>query len=279
MPLCAPPLVMVTSKRPARPLPTRRRRPPRTRRAGTAFILPTPRGGISPTPCSTAGSNGAFMRYTRFCTKSGTGLPLVQEDRIQNHSSMLGIFVCRYACTADIADLEQAHRPAELVLRFQREDGGFYKGDTDYTSVIYPAKSIMELVRAQLARRRRPHSARRPGAVARAGRAAYGGAAPRHGAPCRADGNFSNGGGYRVLLRRRANSCSAAQLSEFALMLAEDSPDRERYTEAARRILESTPPTSRRLSRIAGWRAARCAFGRRNTMWRWAARLRRPVPK
>lgn len=84
--------------------------------------------------------------------QSGTGLPLVQEDRIQNHSSMLGIFVCRYACTADIADLEQAHRLAELVLRFQREDGGFYKGDTDYTSVIYPAKSIMELVRAQLAR-------------------------------------------------------------------------------------------------------------------------------
>ena len=83
--------------------------------------------------------------------QSGTGLPLVQEDRIQNHSSMLGIFVCRYACTADIADLEQAHRLAELVLRFQREDGGFYKGDTDYTSVIY-CKSIMELVRAQLAR-------------------------------------------------------------------------------------------------------------------------------
>mgnify|MGYP005759531791 CR=1 FL=1 len=27
----------------------------------------------------------------------------------------------------------------------QGEDGGYYSGSTDYTSVIYPAKSIMEL--------------------------------------------------------------------------------------------------------------------------------------
>ena len=72
-----------TSKRPARPLPTRRRRPPRTRRAGTAFILPTPRGGIFPTPCSTAGSNGAFMRYTRFCTKAGPGFLLYRRTEFR----------------------------------------------------------------------------------------------------------------------------------------------------------------------------------------------------
>lgn len=171
--------------------------------------------------------------------QSGTGLPLVQKDRIQNHSSMLGIFVCRYACTADIADLEQAHRLAELVLRFQREDGGFYKGDTDYTSVIYPAKSIMELVRAQLAR---AEDARIPPED----RALWRGRAERHMAALyRAmehlaglDGNFQTEGATASCYEDGANSCSAAQLSEFALMLAEDSPDRERYTEAARRILE-----------------------------------------
>ena len=171
--------------------------------------------------------------------QSGTGLPLVQEDRIQNHSSMLGIFVCRYACTADIADLEQAHRLAELVLRFQREDGGFYKGDTDYTSVIYPAKSIMELVRAQLAR---AEDARIPPED----RALWRGRAERHMAALHRamehlvglDGNFQTEGATASCYEDGANSCSAAQLSEFALMLAEDSPDRERYTEAARRILE-----------------------------------------
>ena len=171
--------------------------------------------------------------------QSGTGLPLVQEDRIQNHSSMLGIFVCRYACTADIADLEQAHRLAELVLRFQREDGGFYKGDTDYTSVIYPAKSIMELVRAQLAR---AEDARIPPED----RALWRGRAERHMAALHRamehlvglDGNFQTEGATASCYEDGANSCSAAQLSEFALMLAEDSPDRQRYTEAARRILE-----------------------------------------
>lgn len=152
---------------------------------------------------------------------------------------MLGIFVCRYACTADIADLEQAHRLAELVLRFQREDGGFYKGDTDYTSVIYPAKSIMELVRAQLAR---AEDARIPPED----RALWRGRAERHMAALHRamehlvglDGNFQTEGATASCYEDGANSCSAAQLSEFALMLAEDSPDRERYTEAARRILE-----------------------------------------
>lgn len=52
------------------------------------------------------------------------------------------------------------------------------------------------------------------------------------------DGNFQTEGATASCYEDGANSCSAAQLSEFALMLAEDSPDRERYTEAARRILE-----------------------------------------
>ena len=121
--------------------------------------------------------------------------------------------------------LEQAHRPAELVLRFQREDGGFYKGDTDYTSVIYPAKSIMELVRAQLAR---AEDARIPPED----RALWRGRAERHMAALHRamehlvglDGNFQTEGATASCYEDGANSCSAAQLSEFALMLAEDSP-------------------------------------------------------
>ena len=82
------------------------------------------------------------------------------------------------------------------------------------------------------------------------------------------DGNFQTEGATASCYEDGANSCSAAQLSEFALMLAEDSPDRERYTEAARRILEKhasheqalVPDCGRHAALLGG--AIRCGDGR-----------------
>ena len=168
-----------------------------------------------------------------------TGLPLVQKDRLQNHSSMLGVFVCRYHCTANAADLEQAYRLAQLVLSFQGADGGFYKGNTDYTCVIYPAKSVMELVRAEQSRAADSRLARRE-------RALWLARSRRHMAALHRamehlaglEGNFQTEGATPSCYEDGANSCAAAQLSEFALLLPQGSPARARFTEAARRILE-----------------------------------------
>ncbi|MEG0485700.1 MAG: hypothetical protein RR576_09670 [Oscillospiraceae bacterium] len=171
--------------------------------------------------------------------QNGTTIPLIQKDRIQNHSSMLGVFVNRYECTGASADLEQAERLAELVLSFQREDGGFYKGNTDYTSVIYPAKSIMELVHAEKSRANNksvpPNERQRCAACVDRHMEALG-RAMEHLAVL--EGNFQTEGATASCYEDGANSCSATQLSEFALLFPKGSPERSRYTEAARHVLE-----------------------------------------
>lgn len=165
--------------------------------------------------------------------------PLVQADRIQNHSSMVGVLVKRYEASQDSRDLKQAEILADLVLTFQGADGGFYKGGTDYTSVIYPAKSILELIHALHAHALLPKlpPAERARCLSSADR--YLAAVTRamdH--LVQLDGNFQTEGATVSCYEDGANSCSAAQLSEFALWFPEDSPQRDRYTRAARRILD-----------------------------------------
>lgn len=74
-----------------------------------------------------------------------TGIPTSWQDRIQNHSTTLGISVDQYESSGNMEDLERAEGLADYLMTKQGEDGGYYSGSTDYTSVIYPAKSIMEL--------------------------------------------------------------------------------------------------------------------------------------
>ena len=74
-------------------------------------------------------------------------VPLQMPDRIQNTSTLLGIFVARYRATGHLPDLEKAARLADWMIAYsQGADGAFRRGKTHYTSVIYPAKSIMELM-------------------------------------------------------------------------------------------------------------------------------------
>lgn len=80
-----------------------------------------------------------------------TNAPIKQINRIQNHATMIGILTDRYAATGDITALNRASDIADwLVSESQAEDGSYrssYSGDgTHYTSVIYIAKSIMELM-------------------------------------------------------------------------------------------------------------------------------------
>ncbi len=71
--------------------------------------------------------------------------------RIQDSATWAGILADRYAVTHDEKDLEHAAALCDfLILKHQGDDGGFYvtthKKPVHYTSVIYLAKSVMEVM-------------------------------------------------------------------------------------------------------------------------------------
>lgn len=68
--------------------------------------------------------------------------------RIQDAATMAGILSDRYQVTGDIRDMENAAGLVEFLLTCQKEDGAYYnlQHNVHYTSVIYIAKSIMEVM-------------------------------------------------------------------------------------------------------------------------------------
>ena len=72
-------------------------------------------------------------------------------SRIQNTAHLAGVCTAKYRCTRDPSDLEAAARLADTVLTYQRASGALFgnagKGVhfVHYTSVCYPAKSILEV--------------------------------------------------------------------------------------------------------------------------------------
>ena len=161
-----------------------------------------------------------------------TGLPTSWQNRIQNHSTTLGIFVDQYQSSGNTESLKKAEDLADYLMTKQKADGGYYNGNTDYTSVIYPAKSIMELVHVEkelmkdktLSQRDRDYYQERydlhMDSLTKAMDKLV-----------RVDGNFDTEG--QATFEDGANSCSITQLSEFALMFPEGSSQRQKYTEAA----------------------------------------------
>lgn len=75
-----------------------------------------------------------------------TFLPTSWHDRIQNHSMMASLFVLRYKASRDKQDLYAASALADFLLSKQTPDGAYRNGKVHYTSVIYIAKSIMEVM-------------------------------------------------------------------------------------------------------------------------------------
>ena len=165
-----------------------------------------------------------------------TDLPTSWQSRIQNHSGMLGVFVDKYQSSGNMSDLESAVHLADFLLTTQGESGGYYNGSTDYTSVIYPAKSIMELIYVE-------KDLMNDESLSEEDRATWAERYERHFASVtRAmdnlvslDGHFETEG--QQTFEDGANSCSATQLSEFALMFPEGSAEREKYTNAALKIM------------------------------------------
>jgi hypothetical protein len=142
---------------------------------------------------------------------------------------MLSVLVDRYQATGDARVLEQANEFAEYLFSRQHPDGyyGGY-GMHPYTSVLYVAKAIMELMAAEkpLAEGSpvwRERYDRHYDSVRRAMDDLV-----RRGSDVKTEGEgtFEDG----------AVSCTATQLAMFAL-LEQDPAERLRYQEAAERFL------------------------------------------
>ncbi|MWV44476.1 hypothetical protein GRF59_12650 [Paenibacillus sp. HJL G12] len=156
--------------------------------------------------------------------------PLLVKHRIQNVSSMVGVLVDRYEATGDESALQRASDLADwLIAHAQAPDGSYRAGRTHYTSVIYPAKSIMELIQAEMAladrdfawrerRERHMDSVRRAMDELVA-----------------ADGDIDTEG--ELTYEDGMISCSALQLGLFALMQP-DGRLRDTYREAALKLLK-----------------------------------------
>ena len=147
-----------------------------------------------------------------------TGRPYKYDFRIQNVSSTIGMLADRFAAFGRGEDLDLAARMADYLMSCQRSDGAYMNGNTDYTSVIYPAKSLLELADAERAAGRRKaaklheESARR--AISRL---------------ADIDGDFQTEGQHTY--EDGMVSCSALQLGEMALR-SKRHTERERYARA-----------------------------------------------
>jgi hypothetical protein len=156
------------------------------------------------------------------------GIPTLLPDRIQNTCSMISLLTDYYEATRSLADLESAAKLADWIITRQDADGS-YRGQNDghYTCVIYAAKSMIELalVEKELAdsiwqQRYERHMTSARAAIDNLER--LGDNIGTEGEHTFEDGMIS---------------CSALQLGLFAL-LQSDPTERERYTQAAKNLLE-----------------------------------------
>ncbi len=74
--------------------------------------------------------------------------PHTHKSRIQNASAMVSILVDRYELFHEEKDLQHAINLTGYLLRAQTPDGAFRSGKTHYTSVLYIAKALIELLNA-----------------------------------------------------------------------------------------------------------------------------------
>lgn len=152
------------------------------------------------------------------------GSPRNYAWRIQNTASTVGILVDRFEAYGDTADLRRAEQLADWMIGFsQKESGAFMNGNTVYSSVIYPAKSLLELADAEAAAGRSEAEARYTGSARRAVDQLVA-----------SQGDFNTEG--EITYEDGMVSCSALQMGAMALHTT-DPTAREHYTAAMLDIL------------------------------------------
>lgn len=158
-------------------------------------------------------------------------VPLYHASRIQNTSGTIGLLVDKYEAYGDVEDLKKASRLADWLMNtWQRKDGAYVNHNTVYTSVIYVAKSMLELTLAE----------RELGKT----ESMWKEAADRHYASAKraidqlvaSQGDFETEG--ELTFEDGMISCSALQIGMLALM-QQDEKERKHYTDAMLQILNS----------------------------------------
>lgn len=157
--------------------------------------------------------------------------PRYYASRIQNTSTTIGMLVDKYEAGGDLYDLDRAARLADwMIANWQREDGAYVNRHIIYTSVIYVAKSVLELYEVERELGRKD--------TLWAGRAArhYDSARRAVDQLVGAQGNFETEG--ELTFEDGMISCSALQIGYLAL-LQTDSKLRGHYTRVMLDILSS----------------------------------------
>lgn len=175
--------------------------------------------------------NDKFERVFDLLHDTMKMVPKYYKTRIQNTSGTIGILVDRYEAKGNIKDLEDACRLADwLIGASQRKDGAYCNNRTVYTSVIYVAKSILELALVE------KELGRTDPEWQKAYERHYESAKRAIDQLVASQGNFQTEG--ELTFEDGMISCSALQIGMFAL-LQEDPRERQRYTDAMMKILNS----------------------------------------
>ncbi|MEG2573934.1 MAG: hypothetical protein RSA44_04645, partial [Bacteroides sp.] len=94
-----------------------------------------------------------FNRTLPFFIDTITWIPKANAapDRVQNFSALTGMLVDLWEATGNISYLEKASKVGDYICseKVQTSDGAYRSKGIHYTAVIYPAKSMLELVVAE----------------------------------------------------------------------------------------------------------------------------------
>lgn len=157
--------------------------------------------------------------------------PKYYGSRIQNTAGTIGMLVDRYEAKGNIKDLQDACRLADWMIKTsQREDGAYCNHNTIYTSVIYIAKSVLELALAE------QELGRQDAGWQKAYERHYASAKKAIDQLVASQGDFQTEG--ELTFEDGMISCSALQVGMFAL-LQEDQAVKQHYTDAMMKILNS----------------------------------------
>lgn len=158
--------------------------------------------------------------------------PLYYKGRIQNTSTTIGILVEKYYAEKQIKDLLHASKLADWLMNTsqRQKDGAYVNHQNVYTSVIYIAKSILELSIAE------QEVAEENTFWQNAAKRHYNSAKLAIDQLVAQQGNFETEG--EKAFEDGMMSCSALQIGMLALM-QKDEKDRQHYTNAMLRILQS----------------------------------------
>ena len=161
-------------------------------------------------------------------------VPYHYATRIQNTACTIGMFVDRFQAFSRLKDLEDGSKMADWLISFsQAEDGAYMNHGVKYTSVIYVAKSILELSLAEREYGLRNNDQKW---IEKADRH-YNSAKRAIDQLVSADGDFETEG--EMTFEDGMISCSALQIAMLALTLPVDSSQRDLLTKEALELLAS----------------------------------------